>query len=146
MLASSNLVPDTMGHGRNLADALHSGCSFSRFESEMAHQIFAGVANRYSSGLQIPVFVSSNLTAGTRRALRNWYTRLALNSSFWEFESPRSHHGGQARLGEQRTPNPLLPGSIPGSPATRRKPIGQAAGCKPVLVSSTLTRRSMRRR
>jgi hypothetical protein len=38
------------------------------------------------------------------------------------FESSRADHGGQARLGERRTPNPVLQRSIRWSPAKFRMP------------------------
>ena len=143
MLASSNLAPDTMGHWRNRADALHSGCSFSRFESEMAHQIFAGVANRRALALN-PRVCQFESDRRHQASVAELVHAAGPNSSFWEFESPRSHHGGQLDW-ENSYPNAIA-GFIPGSPATRRKPIGQVVGRKPALASPTRTRRSMRRR
>src|SRR5260370_198558 len=58
------------------------------------------------------------------------------------------HHGGQARLGEHRTPNPVLQSSNLWSPAKslRRMPKWSRRGiANPVLPGSSPGRRSMRR-
>jgi hypothetical protein len=64
---SSNLTPDTNARLDKFGKVASFRPRSFLGSNPRLRTTFAGVANRYSSGAQTTVFVSSNLTASTRR-------------------------------------------------------------------------------